>query len=114
MEQIKEEEKIIIGKSFLSVKLAAFLLDHQELEDETRLLHIHRATHIPIHDLVKAYQQQQILIEKHLNAFIDAYQPQKEEELPPLISKWVNPSMLEYYMYEEEVGDYIVAEEQKG
>lgn len=108
MEQIKESEKKLIGKSFLSEQFASFLLN-KSLK-ESRLLHLSRAGS-DMGKLIKAYNKQQELISKYLPSFIAERQPEKEEDLPPMIIRWVNPLLHEYYLYEEEMAAFIIEKE---
>ncbi|MEH0155640.1 hypothetical protein V6R21_15945 [Limibacter armeniacum] len=112
MKEIKEHEKALISKSFLSEDLAAHLLNIETTLDETRLLHLHRSEDYEVDKLLIAYDKQQQLIEKYLKEFISEKEPAVEDDLPPMIRRWVNPLLVELYMYEDEVAKFILQKEQ--
>ncbi|MBB6462488.1 hypothetical protein [Flammeovirga kamogawensis] len=108
MQAIKEEEKQIVGKSFISEKLGAHLMGGKlDALSETRLIHLSRDGW-ELSKLKSAYGKQQQLIEKYKEAFIIDEKPSLEDDVPPMLAGLLNPLLLDIFSYEEELGNYIL------
>ncbi|AZQ63234.1 hypothetical protein EI427_13585 [Flammeovirga pectinis] len=108
MQALKEEEKQIVGKSFISETLGAYLMGVKlDALSETRLIHLSRDGW-DLSKLKSAYRKQQQLIEKYKEAFMLDEKPSVEDEVPPMLAGLLNPLLLDIFSYEEELGVYIL------